>query len=110
MDTERVKYLRKLLGMSVAEYSDLLAVAEKTVRRWEGDPETYYRASTPTSTPEAVLLAIEEYVRLYPDRAEEMLSFINTTSKVGGLTYLLLRLLEVRHEARETLGNCTQVH
>lgn len=88
MTPEDVRSLRKRLGMLEGEFSQLLAVSPRTVYRWEaGNNEA-------VGTAGAVLRAVHEVLTRHPTYGQQVIDLLVRASKVGGLAYLLIFLLE----------------
>lgn len=81
--------VRKVLGVSQADFAKLIGTTQVTVCKWEMDVDP----PQPTGCAKAVLLGLEMALKS-SGNAPQMISFINDHNKVGGLAFLLLRLLE----------------
>ena len=84
-----VKELRTRLGMNSAAFARLIGVEPRTVYRWEEDEE-----DQPAGAARAVLKALKTVLAQDGERTEALIKFVTETSEVGGLAYLLMRLLE----------------
>jgi hypothetical protein len=72
----------------MSEFAKLMAVDTRSVTRWESG------TAHPTSASESVLLAIHEKLDKDPGDAERIVQFIVGASRVGGLAYVLVRLMD----------------
>lgn len=84
------KNLRERLKMPVGAFAELMGVEERTVFRWESPT-----GSRPVGTPEALMTGIQEALDLNPDRSDEIVAFIRGSVEVGGLAYLMIKLLDL---------------
>jgi transcriptional regulator with XRE-family HTH domain len=83
-----IQALRDRLGMTVADFARLLGVDARTVRRWEsGD-------ARPTGSAEAVMSGIAESLDKDPDFAGELVKVLVAAAAVGGLAYVLVKLID----------------
>lgn len=80
--------LRHRLGVGQRLFARIVGTDTRTVSRWETND------STPSGTSEAVLIAIREKLDTDPANAERVVRFIVDAASVGGLSYLLLKLLD----------------
>ena len=80
--------LRQRLRMNRTEFARLCGVDARTVSRWEteGGPR-------PTGAAAAVMTAIGEKLDADPSNAKRVIKFLGTAAAVGGLAYVLLKLL-----------------
>jgi transcriptional regulator with XRE-family HTH domain len=86
---DQISSLRERLGMEVVEFAKLLGVDARTVRRWEsGD-------ARPTGSAEAVMNGISAGLDRDPATAEKIISMLAGAAAVGGLAYLIVKLLEL---------------
>ena len=85
--TKDVQYIRERLGLDYEEFAKLLGVTSRSVRRWEleGTPE-----KIPGSA--ADILAALRF-GLEKD-SEKLIKFIASVVAIGGLAFLLTKLLE----------------
>jgi len=74
--------------MSRAQFARLVGVDVRTVIRWESKS-----APRPKGTSEAVLSAIREQLDADPGGADRVIKFLLGTAAVGGLAYVLVKLL-----------------
>ncbi len=83
-----VEALRKRLQMNRSQFAKLCGVDARTVIRWEtpGGPR-------PTGAAHAVMTAIREKLDADPKSAARIIKFLATAAAVGGLAYVLLKLL-----------------
>ena len=87
--------LRHRLGLDRKGLAQLLAVEPRTVVRWERNE------AVPTGSAEAVLFALKETLDRHPARAERTVRFVTEAARVGGLGYLLIKLLDAALDQRE---------
>lgn len=82
--------LRTRLNLGQAEFAKLVGVDVRTVSRWETG------AAKPTGAAEAVLNAVREKLKSAksPDAANDLIAFIVGAVAIGGLAYLLVKLLD----------------
>jgi putative transcriptional regulator len=85
-----VRDLRLRLRLDPAAFARIVGVDPRTVTRWEQG------AARPTGASEAVLSAFEEKLRKDPDQAAELAELVGAAARVGGLAYLILKLLDER--------------
>lgn len=83
-----VTALRQRLGVSRKQLARLVGVDVRTVIRWESDD-----GPRPKGASAAVLTAIRERLDGDPDGAERLAKFLVGAAAVGGLAYLLVKLL-----------------
>lgn len=83
-----IEGLRKRLKMNRSQFAKLCGVDARTVVRWEtpGGPR-------PTGAAHAVLTAIREKLDADPRSAARIIKFLAGAAAVGGLAYVLLKLL-----------------
>ncbi len=83
-----IRSLRNRFKLDQADFARLVGVNTRTVHRWElGD-------AVPTGAASAVLLAVDEKLRKDPSQADEIIAFLVSASAIGGLAYVLIRLLD----------------
>ena len=80
--------LRNLLGITRSEFASLLGVYSSTIARWESG------YTEPTGAGEAVLNGLREKLKKDPETSNQVLSFVADAAVVGGLSYLIVRLLD----------------
>ncbi|MEX1362071.1 MAG: hypothetical protein AB1Z98_03045 [Nannocystaceae bacterium] len=83
-----VQRLRKRLQMTRAQFARLCGVDARTVVRWE-TPD----GPRPTGAAAAVMTAIQEKLDADPGDAKKVVRFLAGAAAVGGLAYVLLKLL-----------------
>jgi transcriptional regulator with XRE-family HTH domain len=80
--------LRGIFGLKQSGFARLLGVDTRTVSRWEkGTVEA-------GGTGAAVMAALREKLTKDPDYREETIAFVLKANEVGGLSYLLVKLLD----------------
>lgn len=83
-----VTALRDRLGVDRPTFARIVGVDTRTVFRWEaGDV-------TPSGAAEAVITGLREKIAEGHEIAEQVVKFVVKTSDVGGLAYLLVKLLD----------------
>ncbi len=85
---ERVQALRERMGLSRSEFAKLLGVDARSVHRWE-DPE----GPRPKGSAAQILTGIHAQLDAEPHKAPQVLKLLASAAAVGGLAYLLMRLL-----------------
>lgn len=85
---EAVRRMRTRLNLSQTNLAKLLGVDVRSVNRWENGE------SRPTSSAEAILNGIKEKLESDPDSADQILRTIGAAVAIGGLAYLILKLLD----------------
>lgn len=83
-----VQAFRIRLRMDIPAFARLLGVDTRTVYRWEAGE------SRPTGPAEAVLNALRARLDDHPDQAEQVVKFLLGAVAVGGLAYLIIKLLD----------------
>jgi DNA-binding transcriptional regulator YiaG len=83
-----IQALRHRMGLDPAGFAKVVGVDARTVARWE------LGAAHPTGAAEAVLFALREKLNKDPAHAEKVIAFIVGAAAVGGLAYLLVKLLD----------------
>jgi transcriptional regulator with XRE-family HTH domain len=86
--TEDIIEIRNQLEMTQAQLAKLLGVDTRSVTRWESG------ASRPTGSAEAILNGLREKLSKDPDTLDSILSVIGGAVAVGGLAYLIVKLLD----------------
>lgn len=89
---EEVRALRSTLEMSQSEFARLIGVDQRTVARWESGNSN----SRPSGASEQILSALNQKLIVDASRAEAhaLKKFLTGTVAVGGLAYLLMKLLD----------------
>ncbi len=83
-----IRTLRERLGMEVSDFAKLLGVDARSVRRWEGGQ------ARPTGSAEAVMTGLDESLNRAPEAAAAIVALVVGAAAVGGLAYLLVKLIE----------------
>lgn len=83
-----IQGLRRQLGLGQPGFARLVGVDARTVARWEAG------TARPTGASEAVLSAMTEKLRRDPADAEDVIAFLAGAAAIGGLAYLLIKLLD----------------
>lgn len=85
---EDIQSLRRQLRMEQMTFARMLGVDVRSVSRWETG------SAGPSGAAEAVLIGLKEKLAKDPAEAEFVVSFIVSAVAVGGLAYLLIKLLD----------------
>lgn len=80
--------LRSKLNMTEEEFCRLLNIDLRTLRRWEA------HQAGPAGAALQTLAGLEEALRRHPERSDFLVEYIRSSSAVGGLAYLLVRLFD----------------
>jgi DNA-binding transcriptional regulator YiaG len=83
-----IQALRHRLGVDAPGFARLLGVDARTVSRWE------LGTARPTGASEAILAAVQEKLHKDPEDADNVVAFVVAAAAVGGLAYLLIKLLD----------------
>jgi DNA-binding transcriptional regulator YiaG len=83
-----IQALRLRLGLDLPGFAKLMGVDTRSVTRWEQG------VARPTGASEAVLSALQEKLQKDPADAERVIAFLVGAVAVGGLAYLLVKLLD----------------
>lgn len=79
--------LRKELDLSLLGFSKLLNTDPRTLQRWENGQ------TTPSGTAQAVIAALTEALNTSPLERKATIEFIKNANAVGGISYILVKLL-----------------
>lgn len=82
--------------MSRPEFAKLLGVDTRTVYRWENGE------SEPSGSAEAVLLGINQALKASPDGLTKALSAVGAIAAIGGLGFMIYKLIEMLAQAGES--------
>ena len=87
-----VRELRTRLGLGedLPGFARLIGVDLRTVMRWEDERHS----NRPTGSAAAVMSALREKLNKDPSEEADVVRFILTAVAVGGLAYLLVKLLD----------------
>lgn len=85
---QEVTAMREQLGLDGPGFAKLVGVDQRSVQRWEQG------LAHPTGAAEAVLNGIREKLRKDPDTAGEVIKVLVGAAAIGGLAYLLVKLLD----------------
>jgi transcriptional regulator with XRE-family HTH domain len=83
-----VRRLRDRLGLSQTQFARLVGVDVRSVLRWESG-----EGPRPKGSAAAVLSGIREKLEGDPRRAKKVIELLAGAAAVGGLAYLLVKLL-----------------
>ena len=83
-----VRPLRERLGLDEASFARVVGVDVRTVARWESGERQ------PKGAPASVMAALQRSLDERPDSASEIVDFIVRAAAIGGLAYILVKLLE----------------
>jgi DNA-binding XRE family transcriptional regulator len=87
----QIRQLRERLTMDQSAFAKLVGVDGRTVARWESN------RAQPTGAAEAVMNGLRETLDSDPADEAGIIKFIVATAAVGGLAYLLVKLLTKRN-------------
>jgi hypothetical protein len=82
-----VGQLRSALGMDKSAFARLLCCDARTLTRWED-------GATPSGPASAVVAGIGEALKRHEGKADQLIMLIREAVEVGGLSYLVVRLLD----------------
>lgn len=80
--------LRKRLGLNQSQFARLVGVDVRSVIRWESSD-----GPRPKGSAEAVMTGIREKLEGDPRNAKKVIKLLTGAAAVGGLAYLLVKLL-----------------
>lgn len=83
-----VRNMRDRLKLSQADFAKLLGVDVRSVSRWETGN------SVPTGAAEEILTGLKEKLDSDPDSAQQIIGTIVAAVAIGGLAYLIIKLLD----------------
>lgn len=83
-----IRDLRERMGLNRTEFAKLLGVDARSVHRWE-DPD----GPRPKGSAAQILTGIRAQLDAEPHKAPQVLKILASAAAVGGLAYLLVRLL-----------------
>lgn len=86
--SHEIRDLRQRMSLSQAEFAKLLGVDVRSVIRWE-DPE----GPRPKGSAAQILAGIREQLEREPKQADKVLKVLASAAAVGGLAYLVMKLL-----------------
>lgn len=82
--------LRKTLGMSQNDFSKLVGTTALTISKWEGAEDEPFE---PAGSAKFIMLGIEMALKS-SGNSPDMINYIVMNSRIGGISFLLMRLLE----------------
>jgi branched-subunit amino acid ABC-type transport system permease component len=83
-----VTALRERLGVDRPRFARIVGVDTRTVFRWEAGEVQ------PSGAAGAVLTGLRQKLEADPTTAEQVIAFVVGASAVGGLAYLMVKLLD----------------
>lgn len=86
--SREIRTLRKRLGLNQSHFARLVGVDVRSVIRWESED-----GPRPKGSAEAVMTGIREKLEGDPRNAKKVIKLLTGTAAVGGLAYLLVKLL-----------------
>ena len=95
---ERVKALRTRLGLSQAEFARTVGADVRSIARWESG------GAQPSGSVVGVMTALEMTLAKHPEQDSEVAKFIVGAAAVGGLAFVLMKLLEAVFENGKPKG------
>lgn len=87
--SENIKKFRKELRLNQNQFAILLGVDTRSVNRWESGN------SIIGSSAFCIISGINEFLIKNPDSKEKVINFINRCVSIGGLSYMILSLLDI---------------
>jgi len=103
MNGQEVSRLRAELGLDRAAFSRLLGVDVRTVTRWETT------GPFPAGPSAALLAAFRESLDRRPTQAQSIVQVLAGAAALGGLAYLVIKLLDDATEPRPPRRPRTQI-
>ncbi|MEE9384662.1 MAG: hypothetical protein V3V08_14755 [Nannocystaceae bacterium] len=85
---DEIRALRDQLSVNRSQFAKLVGVDARTVMRWESTD-----GPRPKGSSAAVLTAIRERLEADPTGAPKLIQFLVGAAAVGGLAYILIKLL-----------------
>ena len=98
--SKEIRDLRGRMSLSQAEFAKLLGVDVRSVIRWE-DPE----GPQPKGSAAQILAGIREQLEREPNNADKVLKVLASAAAVGGLAYLVMKLLGAATSDRSDESN-----
>jgi|GEM_PF-3122923 len=95
---EDIIEFRNLLGLDRSQFAKFLSVDTRSVIRWEKG------LNKPTGTPEAILSGFREKIKKDPDSLPAIRNLISGSIEVGGLAYLIVKILDLMKIGEEGRG------
>lgn len=89
MNAQEIIELRQRLNMDKPTFAKLLSADARSVTRWEND------GSGPSGAAEAIMIGIRESLAKNPNKADALIQLILSAVPVGGLSYLIIKLLDM---------------
>jgi DNA-binding transcriptional regulator YiaG len=83
-----IRRLRSKLGLNQSQFARLVGVDVRSVIRWESS-----KGPRPKGSAEAVMTGIREKLEADPSSAKKVIKLLTGAAAVGGLAYLLVKLL-----------------
>jgi len=83
-----IRRLRQRFGLEAADFAKLLGVDVRTIYRWESG------SAQPSGAAEAVMNGLREKLQKDPSGADAVIKFLVGAAAVGGLAYLIVKLLD----------------
>ena len=97
MKAAEIFELRQRLGSDRIAFAKIVGVDLRTVSRWEAGKVA------PTGSSLAVMLALQEKLSVDPAKAEEVRKLVASAAGMGGLAYLVLKLLHAYTDDEVTI-------
>lgn len=85
---DQIRQFRLRLGLEVAGFAKAMGVDVRTVYRWENG------TARPSGAVEAVMNGLREKLQKDPNASDAVIKFIVAAAAVGGLAYLIVKLLD----------------
>lgn len=83
-----VTVLRERLGVDRPTFARIVGVDTRTVFRWEAGEVT------PSGAAEAILTGLREKLNANPETADQVIKFVVGAAAIGGLAYLVVKMLD----------------
>lgn len=85
---KEVRQVRATLKFNVRDFARLLNVDQRSVNRWEAG------SASPSGTAHEIITALNEQFLAHPETTEHIVKLVNSTTRVGGLGFLLIQLFK----------------
>jgi transcriptional regulator with XRE-family HTH domain len=92
---DEVRDLRTQLGLTVGDFAKLFGVDQRTVYRWESG------RARPSGAAEAVMNGLREKLGKDPDNSDFIIKLLIGAAAVGGLAFLIVKLLDLATEKQD---------
>ena len=79
--------LRQQLNLTVADYARLIGCCPRSIRKWE-------RGEIVNGPAQYIIAGILEATERHPEKRDAIIAFLQKSTKLGGLSYMITTLLE----------------